>query len=118
MHFLFGRIVLEMKNKPVFMCELKVKDANGNEVEDIKNREYTEEYENVSDTANEVAFEHYREMIAKKPRFEVWLISQWSKEDTPAGRAVKAAIEERIAIREVEGIPTDLESALMCRFDD
>lgn len=98
-HFSFGRI------------ELIGKNADPYEV-----REFPEEYANVSDTVNKIALECYKDMLRQNPKFEVWFIREWAKENTCAGMTVKEVIEERAAIRQADGLPSDTLSAILCNF--
>ena len=58
------------------------------------------------------AREHYSSVLLANPEFEVKLILELSETD----KYVRELIEERAAIRESDGLPGDLESAVKCNI--
>lgn len=58
------------------------------------------------------ARKHYSELIEDNPEVEADLILELSKHAPD----LRFEIEERAAIREADGLPGDLRSAVMCNF--
>lgn len=112
MLFFMNHILLEGKHERTFETEIRV-SAEMDAPIDKARRDFPEEYKTVSDTVDESALAHYREMIEQHQKFEAWLISEWAKEDSDSGREVKFTIEERIAIQEAEGLQSDKRTAIL-----
>lgn len=61
---------------------------------------------------DKTAREHYQNLLAEDPDIEFQLIMDLARHD----KDVLFAIEERAAIRSADGLPGDLESAVLCNF--
>ena len=61
---------------------------------------------------DKTAREHYQNVLDKNPELQIELILDLAKSD----KYVLELIEERAAIREADGLPGDLESAVRCNF--
>lgn len=55
---------------------------------------------------------HYKTLLSKNPEVEIKLILELIKSDCE----MRQFVEERAAIREADGLPGDLESAVRCNF--
>ena len=62
---------------------------------------------------DKTAREHYQNILAENPDIEFQLIMDLARHD----KNVLFAIEERAAIRSADGLPGDLESAVLCNFN-
>lgn len=109
MLFFMNRILLEGKHKKTFETEIRISSEIDAPVDNSR-REYQEA---VSDITGETALAYYREQIEQHPQFEAMLIREWAKEDSESGRAVKFAIEERIAMQEAESLQSDERTAIL-----
>ena len=61
---------------------------------------------------DKTAREHYQKILEENSELEIELIFDLARSD----KDVLFAIEERAAIREADGLPGDLESAVLCNF--
>ncbi len=59
------------------------------------------------------AREHYAKMLHNHPKMEAHLILELSKNDPD----LAYAIEERVAIRQASGLPSDTFSAILCNIE-
>ena len=58
------------------------------------------------------AREHYQRILNENPQLQIEFILDLARSD----KYVLELIEERAAIREADGLPGDLESAVLCNF--
>lgn len=60
------------------------------------------------------AREHYQKVLEENPELEIELIFDLAR----SNKDVLFAIEERAAIREADGLPGDIKSAVLCSFTE